>query len=210
MTEHLEHLRMVEALLFAAAEPLDEESIVQRLPGHPEVGPLLAELQDMYSRRGVNLVRRAGKWMFQTAPDLAFLLQQEVQEERRLSRAAQETLAIIAYHQPATRAEIEDIRGVTVSKGTVDLLMEIGWVRIMGRRQTPGKPVTYGVSEQFLIEFGLESVKDLPGIDELKAAGLLDAEPPDSYRLLPVDEADEDTEEDVLLPFDDPVETGRG
>lgn len=209
MTEHLEHLRMVEALLFAAAEPLDEESIVQRLPGHPEVGPLLAELQEIYARRGVNLVRRAGKWMFQTAPDLAFLLQQEVQEERRLSRAAQETLAIIAYHQPVTRAEIEDIRGVTVSKGTVDLLMEIGWVRIMGRRQTPGKPVTYGVSEQFLVEFGLESMKDLPGIDELKAAGLLDAEPPESFRLLPVDEVEEDAEEDVQLPFDDPVEAGR-
>jgi len=209
MTEHLEHLRMVEALLFAAAEPLDEESIVQRLPGHPEVGPLLAELREIYARRGVNLVRRAGKWMFQTAPDLAFLLQQEVQEERRLSRAAQETLAIIAYHQPATRAEIEDIRGVTVSKGTVDLLMEIGWVRIMGRRQTPGKPVTYGVSEQFLVEFGLESAKDLPGIDELKAAGLLDAEPPDSFRLLPLDEAEEDTEEDMRLPFDDPLEAGR-
>ncbi len=209
MTEHLEHLRMVEALLFAAAEPLDEESIVQRLPGHPEVGPLLAELQEIYARRGVNLVRRAGKWMFQTAPDLAFLLQQEVQEERRLSRAAQETLAIIAYHQPATRAEIEDIRGVTVSKGTVDLLMEIGWVRIMGRRQTPGKPVTYGVSEQFLVEFGLESAKDLPGIDELEAAGLLDAEPPDGFRLLPLDEAEEDTEADLRLPFDDPAEAGR-
>ncbi|MGE0668095.1 MAG: SMC-Scp complex subunit ScpB [Sphingomonadales bacterium] len=209
MTEHLEHLRMVEALLFAAAEPLDEESIVQRLPGHPEAGPLLVELQEMYARRGVNLVRRAGKWMFQTAPDLAFLLQQEVQEERRLSRAAQETLAIIAYHQPVTRAEIEEIRGVTVSKGTVDLLMEVGWVRIMGRRQTPGKPVTYGVSEQFLIEFGLESSKDLPGIDELKAAGLLDAEPPENFRLLPVDEAEEDTEEDVPLPFDDPVEADR-
>lgn len=209
MTEHLEHLRMVEALLFAAAEPLDEESIVQRLPGHPDVGPLLAELQETYARRGVNLVRRANKWMFQTAADLAFLLQQEVQEERRLSRAAQETLAIIAYHQPVTRAEIEDVRGVSVSKGTIDLLMEIGWVRIMGRRQTPGKPVTYGVSEAFLVEFGLESARDLPGIDELKAAGLLDAEPPDAFRLLPVDGEEEDTEADVPLPFDDPVEAGR-
>jgi segregation and condensation protein B len=206
MTEHLEHLRMVEALLFAAAEPLDEESIVQRLPGHPDAGPLLSELREMYSRRGVNLVRRAGKWMFQTAPDLAFLLQQEVQEERRLSRAAQETLAIIAYHQPVTRAEIEDIRGVSVSKGTVDLLMEIGWIRIMGRRQTPGKPVTYGVSEQFLIEFGLESVKDLPGIDELKAAGLLDPEPPENFRLLPAEEPADAPEEDVPLPFGDPMD----
>jgi segregation and condensation protein B len=209
MTEHLEHLRMVEALLFAAAEPLDEESLVQRLPGHPDVAPLLAELQEQYSRRGVNLVRRAGKWMFQTAPDLAFLLQQEVQEERRLSRAAQETLAIIAYHQPVTRAEIEDIRGVSVSKGTVDLLMEIGWVRIMGRRQTPGKPVTYGVTDQFLIEFGLESVKDLPGVDELKAAGLLDPEPPEHFRLLPLDEEPDETEADVELPFDGPLEAGR-
>ncbi len=209
MTERLEHLRMVEALLFAAAEPLDEDSLVKRLPGHPDVAPLLAELQETYARRGVNLVRRAGKWMFQTAPDLAFLLQQEVQEERRLSRAAQETLAIIAYHQPVTRAEIEEVRGVTVSKGTVDLLMEIGWIRIMGRRQTPGKPVTYGVSERFLIEFGLESVKDLPGIDELKAAGLLEAEPPDTFRLLPAEDAGEPAEEDVPLPFDDPVEAGR-
>ncbi|MBI1179221.1 MAG: SMC-Scp complex subunit ScpB [Alphaproteobacteria bacterium] len=196
---------MVEALLFAAAEPLDEESIVQRLPGRPDVKPLLDELRQIYARRGVNLVLRAGKWMFQTAPDLAFLLQQEVEEEKRLSRAAQETLAIIAYHQPTTRAEIEDIRGVTVSKGTVDVLMETGWVRIMGRRQTPGKPVTYGVTDQFLIQFGLESVKDLPGLDELKAAGLLDAEPPEHFRMVPGDAGEEPEEEDAELPFDDPV-----
>jgi segregation and condensation protein B len=202
--EKLEQVRMVEALLFAAAEPLDEESIAQRLPGRPDVAPLLAELREQYARRGVNLVLRAGRWMFQTAPDLAFLLQQEVQEERRLSRAAQETLAIVAYHQPVTRAEIEEIRGVSVSKGTIDVLMEIGWVRVMGRRQTPGRPVTYGVTDQFLIQFGLESVKDLPGLDELKAAGLLDAEPPDGFR---PDAGDED---DALeLPFDAPDEPGR-
>jgi segregation and condensation protein B len=207
MSEHLEQLRMVEALLFAAAEPLDEDSIVQRLPGRPDVKPLLSELQEMYARRGVNLVLRAGKWMFQTAPDLAFLLQQEVEEEKRLSRAAQETLAIIAYHQPVTRAEIEEVRGVSVSKGTLDVLMEIGWVRVMGRRQTPGKPVTYGVSDQFLIQFGLESVKDLPGLDELKAAGLLDAELPDHFRALSgeAEEPEEEAEDDVELPFDDPV-----
>ncbi|MEN3950438.1 SMC-Scp complex subunit ScpB [Iodidimonas sp. SYSU 1G8] len=203
--ERLEHLRMVEALLFAASEPLDEASIAHRLPGHPDVAPLLAELAEEYARRGVNLVRRADKWMFQTAPDLAFLLQQEVQEERRLSRAGQETLAIIAYHQPVTRAEIEEIRGVSVSKGTIDVLMEIGWVRIMGRRQTPGKPVTYGITEQFLVQFGLETIKDLPGLDELKAAGLLDSELPEHFRAIPDELIEDDTEDDAELPLADPL-----
>src|SRR6476619_6477434 len=190
--ERPEELRLIEALLFAAGEPLDEKTLRSRLPEGVDVASAMRRLQAEYAPRGVNLVRVAGKWMFRTANDLAWLLARDSVEPKKLSRAANETLAIIAYHQPVTRAEIEDVRGVTVSKGTVDLLMEIGWVRIMGRRQTPGKPVTYGVSEQFLIEFGLESVKDLPGIDELKAAGLLDAEPPDSFRLLPVDEAEED------------------
>ena len=204
MTEHLEHLRMVEALLFAAAEPLDEDSIVQRLPGHPQAGPLLAELQETYARRGVNLVRRAGKWMFQTAPDLAFLLQQEVQEERRLSRAAQETLAIIAYHQPVTRAEIEDIRGVETSKGTIDTLMETEWIRMRGRRRTPGRPVTYGTTDTFLDHFALEEIRDLPGMEELKGAGLLAARMPANFSMpTPPADPDELTEdEDPLTDVD--------
>ena len=178
--ERAEHIRMVEALLFAAVEPLDEATLTDRLPGDADVPALITELQESYSNRGVQLVKRADRWMFQTAPDLAFLLQKDVEQERRLSRAAQETLSIIAYHQPVTRAEIEEIRGVTVSKGTLDVLMETGWVRPVGRRQSPGRPVTYGVTDEFLVHFGLESVKDLPGIEELKAAGLLDSDlPPD-------------------------------
>jgi len=182
--EQAEYLRMIEALLFAAIEPLDEATMAERLPADVDVEALVLELQESYSSRGVHLVKRANRWMFQTAPDLAFLLQREVEQERRLSRAGQETLSIIAYHQPVTRAEIEEIRGVTVSKGTLDVLMEIGWVRPIGRRQTPGRPVTYGVSDDFLIHFGLESVKDLPGIEELKAAGLLDSNLPPEFSLV--------------------------
>lgn len=167
---------MVEALLFAAREPLDEASIAARLPDGADVPALLASLTEDYAKRGVNLVRRGGKWMMQTAPDLAFLLQREVEQERRLSRAASETLAIIAYHEPVTRAEIEEIRGVSISKGTLDVLMETGWVRLKGRRRTPGRPITYGITEEFLVHFGLETAKDLPGFEELKAAGLLDAD----------------------------------
>ena len=205
--ERAEHLRMVEALLFAAAEPLDVDSIADRLPTKTDVPSLLEELTENYAKSGVNLVCRAGRWMFQTAPDLAFLLQKEVSEERRLSRAAQETLAIIAYHQPITRAEIEEVRGVAVSKGTLDVLMETGWVRPMGRRRTPGRPVTYGVADAFLIDFGLESLKDLPGLEELKAAGLLDSDLPPSF-LAPVDgdveaEEDDETPVDEELPLED-------
>jgi len=204
--ERTEHLRMVEALLFAAAEPLDEASIAERMPKGADVPSLITELQQQYDTRGVQLVLRAGRWMFQTAPDLAFLLQKEVQEERRLSRAGQETLAIIAYHQPVTRAEIEEIRGVGVSRGTLDLLLEIGWVRPMGRRQTPGRPVTYGVTDNFLIEFGLESLKDLPGLEELKAAGLLDSEVPPAFLAGKGGDDAPDVEEEDELPFDDPME----
>jgi segregation and condensation protein B len=173
-----EHLRMLEALLFAASEPLTEEALSHSLPQGADVPVLLAELQQIYQKRGVNLVQVSGKWQFRTASDLAFLLRKEQPEQRRLSRAAIETLAIIAYHQPVTRAEIEDIRGVAVSKGTVDALMELGWVKIRGRKRTPGRPVTYGTTEAFLVQFGLESVSHLPGMDELKAAGFLDAIPP--------------------------------
>ncbi len=169
-----QHIRMVEALLFASAHPLGEKDLAERLPEDVDVAALVDELVALYAGRGVNLSQVAGKWMFRTAPDLAFLLRREVQEQRRLSRAAVETLAIIAYHQPITRAEIEDTRGVSLSKGTLDVLMEEGWVRMMGRRRTPGRPITYGTTEDFLTHFGMASVKDLPGIEELKAAGLLD------------------------------------
>ena len=201
--ERAEHLRMVEALLFAAAEPLDVDSIAERLPTRTDVPSLLDELTEEYAKKGVNLVCRAGRWMFQTAPDLAFLLQKEVSEERRLSRAAQETLAIIAYHQPITRAELEEVRGVAVSKGTLDVLMETGWVRPMGRRRTPGRPVTYGVSDGFLIDFGLESLKDLPGLEELKAAGLLDSDVPPAFLAAVSDEEGDETPADVELPLED-------
>jgi segregation and condensation protein B len=173
-----EHLRMLEALLFAAGEPLTLDALTQSLPQGADLPALLAELQQLYQKRGVNLIQVSGKWQFRTASDLAFLLRKEQPEQRRLSRAAIETLAIIAYHQPVTRAEIEDIRGVVVSKGTVDALMGLGWVRIRGRKRTPGRPVTYGTTEAFLVQFGLESISHLPGMDELKAAGFLDAVPP--------------------------------
>ena len=179
--DQIQLLRMVEALLFAAAEPLDEQEIVDRLPDGCDVPGLLAQLQSRYQSRGVQLVKVADRWQFRTAPDLSYLMEKERQETRRLSRAAIETLAIIAYHQPVTRAEIEQIRGVSVSKGTVDLLMELGWVRLRGRRQVPGRPVTYGTTDEFLVHFGLENVGDLPGLEELKAAGLLDARLPPGF-----------------------------
>jgi segregation and condensation protein B len=144
----------VEALLFAAAEPMDERALASALPAGTNVGKIVAELQRQYEARGVNLVKIANKWQLRTANDLAFLMRKQAVEERRLSRAAIETLAIVAYHQPVTRAEIEDIRGVMVSKGTIDALMEAGWVRIRGRKRTPGRPVTYGTTEAFLTHFG--------------------------------------------------------
>jgi segregation and condensation protein B len=176
-----EHLRMVEALLFAASEPLDEKSLSTLLPEGADVKAVLEALQAEYEKRGVNLCSVAGKYQFRTASDLAFLLRKEKPEQKRLSKAAIETLAIIAYHQPVTRAEIEDIRGVALSKGTLDALIEVGWVKIRGRKRTPGRPVTYGTSEAFLVQFGLESVGHLPGLDELKAAGFLEAMPPSGF-----------------------------
>jgi segregation and condensation protein B len=190
-----EHLRMVEALLFAASEPLDQKSLSTSLPEGADVPGLLKALQELYEKRGVNLCCIAGKYQFRTASDLAFLLRKEQPEQKRLSKAAIETLAIIAYHQPVTRAEIEDIRGVAMSKGTIDMLMEIGWIKIRGRKRTPGRPVTYGTTEAFLVQFGLESVAHLPGVDELKAAGFLEAMPPSGFDVPnPSDElaADED------------------
>lgn len=168
-------LRMVEALVFAATEPVGEAVIASRLPEGTDVPALLEELQTHYAARGFVLVRRGQGWAFRTAPDLAEELKVEQTQERRLSRAAVETLAIIAYHQPVTRAEIEEIRGVALSKGTLDILFAAGWVRPKGRRRTPGRPLTWGTSEAFLDHFGLTSLDDLPGIKELEAAGLLDA-----------------------------------
>jgi segregation and condensation protein B len=191
-----EHLRMVEALLFAASEPLEEKALSSSLPEGVDLKALLSELQGLYESRGVTLVNVAGKWQFRTAPDLAFLLRREKPEQRRLSRAAIETLAIIAYHQPVTRAEIEDIRGVALSKGTLDALMEVGWIKIRGRKRTPGRPVTYGTTDSFLVHFGLESVSHLPGVDELKAAGFLEALPPSGL--------DVPSPSDELAPDEDP------
>ncbi|WP_119422802.1 SMC-Scp complex subunit ScpB [Desertibaculum subflavum] len=168
------HIRIAEALLFAAAEPLDENTLAQRLPEDASVPDVLAALAAQYDGRGVGLQKLAGRWAFVTAPDLAPLLSRYKEVPRKLSRAAVETLAIIAYHQPVTRAEIEEVRGVALSKGTLDLLLETGWIRMRGRRRVPGRPVTYGTSDDFLVHFGLDSLQDLPGIDELKAAGLLD------------------------------------
>lgn len=175
MDKDQEHLRMVEALLFATTEPLSVAEITSALPDGADVEGYLAALKAHYDSRGVQLSEAGGRWFFRTAADLSFLLRKEVESQRRLSRAGVETLAIIAYHQPVTRAEIEEIRGVQVSKGTLDVLMEAGWVRPKGRRQSPGKPVTYGTSDDFLVHFSLENLDDLPGFDELKAAGLLDS-----------------------------------
>lgn len=172
--ERFELLRRLEAMLFASAEPLSEADLTARLPEGTELGPLIEELQGHYAARGVNLVQRGKGWAFRTAADVAPFLKLERQVPRKLSRAAIETMAIIAYQQPVTRAEIEEIRGVALSKGTLDILLEAGWVRPRGRRRVAGRPVTWGTTEAFLDHFGLESLDALPGIEELKAAGLLD------------------------------------
>lgn len=172
-----QHLKLLEAMLFASADPMSEKELAGRLPESADLTALLASLQAHYADRGVNLVRAGKTWAFRTSPDVAALLRRETVAERKLSRAALETLAIIAYHQPVTRAEIEEIRGVQVSKGTLDVLFEQGWIRPKGRRQTPGRPVTWGTTDGFLDHFGLDSLAALPGIEELKAAGLLDARP---------------------------------
>ncbi|MFM6950901.1 MAG: SMC-Scp complex subunit ScpB [Novosphingobium sp.] len=173
MTRPDDLVRAVEATLFAAEEPMSLEAISTHLGG-ADVKAALAELVETYQNRGIHLVERAKRWHFQTAPDLAHLLRREREEVRRLSRAATEVLAIVAYHEPVSRAEVEAIRGVQTAKGTLDVLMEAGWVRIVGRREVPGRPVIYATTPEFLTHFGLESRRDLPGIDELKAAGLLD------------------------------------
>ena len=194
-----QHLRILEAILFAAAEPVALEKFQSSLPEGADVQSLLADLKANYANRGVNLVEVAGKWTLRTAGDLGFILRREQVAQRRLSKAALETLAIVAYHQPMTRAEIEDIRGVAISKGTLDILLEIGWVRMRGRRRTPGRPVTYGTTEAFLAHFGLNNVNDLPGMQELKGAGFLDADLPPGFDV-PMPRATEDltAEEDPL------------
>jgi segregation and condensation protein B len=174
VTEADDLVRAVEALLFAAGEPLDARDIAAMVGDEAPVVEALATLQDHYAGRGIELVERGGRWHFQTAADLAPLLRQEREEVRRLSRAAVETLAIIAYHEPVSRAEIEAIRGVQTARGTLDVLMEAGWVRPAGRREVPGRPLTYATTATFLTHFGLRSRRDLPGLDDLKAAGLLD------------------------------------
>ena len=177
MNEHAGRLRLLEALLFAAPAPLAEAELAQRLGEGADVPGLLKDLAAEYAERGVNLVRLAGGWTFRTAPDLASFLVSERPVSRRLSRAAVETLAIIAYHQPVTRAEIEAIRGVALARGTLDRLLEAGWVRPKGRRDSPGRPLNWATTPTFLAHFGLDDVTELPGLDELRAAGLLDLGP---------------------------------
>lgn len=188
-----EQERMAEAVLFASAQPLTAREIAARLPAGCDVAQAIAALRRRYADRGVRLVRVGEAFAFRTAADLGHLMAREVVETRKLSRAAIETLAIVAYHQPVTRAEIEEIRGVSVSGGTLDLLMELGWVKVGRRRQTPGKPATFIVTQAFLDHFGLETPGDLPGVAELRAAGLLDNRP------TPGTPAPEAEENDVLL-----------
>ncbi len=175
--EHTDLLRLAEAVLFAAVEPLDEASIAAQLPEGTDIPELLDELRRLYAGRGVNLANVAGKWVLRTAPDLADKLKIERESQRRLSRAAHETLAVIAYHQPVTRPEIEEIRGVSLSKGTMDALFEANWIKPGRRRNAPGRPLTWVTTETFLSHFGLESLKELPGLQELKSAGLIDSRP---------------------------------
>jgi segregation and condensation protein B len=198
-----EELRLLEALLFASAEPLDEKTLAARLPQGADVKAALEQLRADYAARGVNLVRVAGKWAFRTAPDLSWLLTKDSVVPRKLSRAAIETLAIVAYHQPVTRAEVEEIRGISAAKGTLDVLLETGWVRPRGRRKAPGRPVTYGTTETFLSHFGLEALDHLPGLDELKGSGLLDGRLPAGFSVpTPSDDPALREDEDPLEPGD--------
>jgi segregation and condensation protein B len=200
-----EELRLLEALLFASNEPIDQATLAKRMPDGVDVKAALAQLQAEYAPRGVNLVKVANKWTFRTAGDLAWLMTRESTETRKLSRAAIEVLAIIAYHQPVTRAEIEEIRGVAISKGTLDILLEIGWVRMRGRRRTPGRPVTYGTTPAFLSHFGLNEIGDLPGMQELRGAGLLDATMPPGFDIPMPRVTDELTAEEDPLDGDEQI-----
>tara|TARA_S200000501_G_scaffold339819_1_gene347762 strand:- start:1402 stop:2016 length:615 start_codon:yes stop_codon:yes gene_type:complete len=193
LIEFSDQIRAVEALLFAASDPLDEKTLKDMLPVDTDIEEIMNNLLNLYKGRGVELKKVNNKWMFKTASDLSFIMQKEAKIQKKLSKAALETLSIIAYHQPVSRAEIEEIRGVTASPGTIDTLMEINWVKIKGRRKTPGNPITYGTTDEFLVHFDLENTKELPGLDELKSTGLLDSNlPPDMY---PIDDDLEHIEE---------------
>ena len=198
--------RRVEALLFAAAGPLSAADIARRLPADADVGRALSRLVERYRDRGVTLQIVADRWSFRTAPDLGFLMTEEREEPRRLSKAALETLAIVAYHQPVTRAEIESVRGVSLSKGTLDQLLEMGFVRLRGRRRTPGRPVTYGTAGRFLEHFGLASLSDMPGVQEMKAAGLLDMSMPSGFEVPDPGRASDGDDELDLLDHEDAPE----
>ncbi|KIU48070.1 SMC-Scp complex subunit ScpB [Bradyrhizobium sp. UASWS1016] len=198
-----EELRLLEALLFASAEPVDQATLAKRMPDGVDIKLALAQLQAEYAPRGVNLVKVANKWTFRTAGDLSWLMTRESTETRKLSRAAIEVLAIIAYHQPVTRAEIEEIRGVVTSKGTIDVLLETGWIRPRGRRKTPGRPLTFGTTDGFLSQFSLEALGDLPGLEELKGTGLLDSRLPTGFSVpSPSDDATLHEDEEPLEPGD--------
>lgn len=195
--------RIAEALVFSSGQPVSQKFIASKLPDGIDVEVVMQRLSDFYASRGINLLRIDDAWAFRTSADLSFLIRQEETELRKLSRAALEVLAIIAYHQPVTRAEIEEIRGVATSKGTLDLLMEADWVRMRGRRRTPGRPVTYGTSRDFLDHFGLENLKDLPGLDELKGSGLLSSRIPSNFQIpIPFDGDELTEDEDPLSEMD--------
>lgn len=198
-----EQERMVEAILFATADPVSVTELAARMPHGADPAEALVHLRKRYEGRGVNLCRIGDTWAMRTAPDLGFLMQRETVETRKLSRAAIETLAIIAYHQPVTRAEIEEIRGVSVSRGTVDQLLEMEWIRFGRRKMTPGRPVTFVVTSEFLDHFGLENARDLPGLKELRAAGLLENRPPPGALAIGGDDAEEETEEGQSELFED-------
>jgi segregation and condensation protein B len=201
--DHAQHLRLLEALIFAGTQALDEKELADRLPNDADVKQLLADLAELYAGRGVNLVQVAGGYAFRTAPDLSEKLKIERPVTRKLSRASVETLAIIAYHQPVTRTEIEDIRGVTTSKGSIDVLLETGWIKPRGRRKVPGRPLTFGTTEAFLSHFGLDAVGDLPGLEELKGSGLLDGRLPAGFAVpMPSDDPALREDEDPLEPGD--------
>ena len=199
-----EVIRMAEAIVFASAAPVSEKQLAERLPAGVDVAATMRRLQEIYAPRGVNLLRIGDGWAFRTAGDLAFLMSRDTVQQKKMSRAALEVLAIIAYHQPVTRAEIEEIRGVETSKGTLDTLLETGWVRMRGRRKSPGRPVTYGTTEAFLDHFSLEELRDLPGIDELKGAGLLSGRMSANFSipLPPVDADALSDDEDPLTDLD--------
>ena len=201
-----ESKRIVEALLFASADPLEEKQLGERLPDGADLDAALAALREDYATRGVNLARAGTKWYFRTADDLGWLLRREENPQKKLTRAAVETLAIVAYHQPVTRAEIEDIRGVAISKGTLDVLLETGWIRLRGRRKAPGRPITYGTTDRFLVHFGLEQISDLPGLEELKGAGLFDGRLPAGFGVPKPDDGEELTADEDPLDADDTAE----